>query len=302
MDYYIYKDDNQTGPFTLSQLQSMWVSGLVTANTLYWQEGSPDWLPLGTINALFAEAVESSPRVSTIPVRYYYSIDGSEVQGPISERDLQEMYSKGDLSEGTQVCSEGDEVWRLLSEVVVPNLPSNPEQRKLESVAHRKPADSVQPKPANQIQPQPTVGSKWTKIADWALVPRSISAALPCCPVCHQRGDWELHKKWGFTTSALRIICLLCHAEWEYAVAKSKDLLFGGAAAAWYRLGKIVTDDSIWILRSAGRGRATPTLTNMINKEVRFSVWKQMVKAFCGGCGSPLAESEKFCPKCGAAR
>lgn len=48
-EYYLFENDNQRGPFTLSQLQSMWRSGTITARTLYCQEGFAEWLPLSTI-------------------------------------------------------------------------------------------------------------------------------------------------------------------------------------------------------------------------------------------------------------
>jgi uncharacterized membrane protein YdbT with pleckstrin-like domain len=47
--YYLFQDDAQKGPFTLSQLRSMWSAGWITAQTLYWQDGFSEWLPLSTI-------------------------------------------------------------------------------------------------------------------------------------------------------------------------------------------------------------------------------------------------------------
>ena len=40
----------------------------------------------------------------------------------------------------------------------------------------------------------------------------------------------------------------------------------------------------------------------LLEKDINFSTWKQMVGSFCGNCGEPLASDEKFCPKCGAKR
>ena len=50
MEYYINKDDKQTGPFTIGQLRSMWSSGSLTTATLFWHEGATGWLPLRTIS------------------------------------------------------------------------------------------------------------------------------------------------------------------------------------------------------------------------------------------------------------
>jgi len=47
--FLIYVDGEQKGPFTASQLRSMWSSGTVTASALYWSEGMPDWKALSEL-------------------------------------------------------------------------------------------------------------------------------------------------------------------------------------------------------------------------------------------------------------
>lgn len=47
MSTYIYKDNEQLGPFTMSQLHSLWNSGAITSDSLYWREGLKDWRRLG---------------------------------------------------------------------------------------------------------------------------------------------------------------------------------------------------------------------------------------------------------------
>ena len=61
MQYYLYLQNEQQGPFTLAQLQSMWHSGGVMGQTLYWEEGLDEWLPLSTM----IESLEP-PRASAI--------------------------------------------------------------------------------------------------------------------------------------------------------------------------------------------------------------------------------------------
>jgi TM2 domain-containing membrane protein YozV len=68
MEYYIHKDDAQQGPFTLGQLRTMWASGSITADTLYWVEGAPDWSPLRAIITRL-EQQQSSPAAT--PKREY---------------------------------------------------------------------------------------------------------------------------------------------------------------------------------------------------------------------------------------
>ena len=45
-------------------------------------------------------------------IRYYYSKDGTDIQGPISEDDLWGMLSAGLLGDNTQICEEGTDTWR----------------------------------------------------------------------------------------------------------------------------------------------------------------------------------------------
>ena len=42
--FFLLKGDTQTSPFTFSQLCSMWNHGVITADTLYRQEGDAEWL------------------------------------------------------------------------------------------------------------------------------------------------------------------------------------------------------------------------------------------------------------------
>jgi hypothetical protein len=51
-EFYLLLNEQQTGPYTLEQLRSMWASGAVTLNTLFWQEGMAEWKPLRNIVAL----------------------------------------------------------------------------------------------------------------------------------------------------------------------------------------------------------------------------------------------------------
>ena len=49
-EFYLMQGDNQTGPFTLSQLQAMWRSGSITGQTLYCEPGFDEWFPLSTMS------------------------------------------------------------------------------------------------------------------------------------------------------------------------------------------------------------------------------------------------------------
>ncbi len=47
--YYVMVGEEQKGPYTLAQLQTMWKAGSLTVDTQYWFEGQGEWMPLGTI-------------------------------------------------------------------------------------------------------------------------------------------------------------------------------------------------------------------------------------------------------------
>jgi len=49
MEYYLQIGSETRGPFTLLQLQSMWRSGSITGQTLYWEQCSDEWRPLSTM-------------------------------------------------------------------------------------------------------------------------------------------------------------------------------------------------------------------------------------------------------------
>jgi hypothetical protein len=49
--YYLWLNEEQAGPYTLHQVQSMWNEGHITGLTLFWQEGNADWQPLSTIQS-----------------------------------------------------------------------------------------------------------------------------------------------------------------------------------------------------------------------------------------------------------
>jgi len=52
--YFLLLNGVQSGPYSLEQLKSLWKDGQATAATLYWQEGMPDWQPLGSLPNLDA--------------------------------------------------------------------------------------------------------------------------------------------------------------------------------------------------------------------------------------------------------
>jgi hypothetical protein len=67
-EYYLFENDAQRGPFTLSQLQSMWRIGTITTQTLYCESGFEEWLPLSTMLDLLepSSQLKFNPRTTAL--------------------------------------------------------------------------------------------------------------------------------------------------------------------------------------------------------------------------------------------
>ena len=63
--YYVGKNGQQTGPFTLEQLTAKYASGEILPTDLVWKEGTADWKPANTFAELPAPAPAPAPAVST---------------------------------------------------------------------------------------------------------------------------------------------------------------------------------------------------------------------------------------------
>ncbi len=62
--YYLMLEGTQSGPYSPGQVREMWSNGSVNGETLYWQEGYTEWLPLSTI------ADEFEGEKTTVPVAW----------------------------------------------------------------------------------------------------------------------------------------------------------------------------------------------------------------------------------------
>jgi hypothetical protein len=60
--YLLWINDQQAGPFSMTQLKSMWLNGAITAATLYWREEIQEWCSLGPMveNAIKSEQFSQS--------------------------------------------------------------------------------------------------------------------------------------------------------------------------------------------------------------------------------------------------
>jgi len=65
--FYLQIENEQKGPYTLTQLQGMWQSGRLTMADLFWQEGNPDWQPLSYITELLEPLEKAAPAAYMLP-------------------------------------------------------------------------------------------------------------------------------------------------------------------------------------------------------------------------------------------
>jgi TM2 domain-containing membrane protein YozV len=65
--YYIAIGPEQKGPYTFGQLQSMWRSGMITADALYCQDGFAEWLPISSIAHLLNGQPLEAPSLPNFP-------------------------------------------------------------------------------------------------------------------------------------------------------------------------------------------------------------------------------------------
>jgi hypothetical protein len=61
---YLIVNEQQVGPYAIDQLKSMWSSGSITADTLYWHEGMDNW---EVVHLLLGSAVQSASQPPPIP-------------------------------------------------------------------------------------------------------------------------------------------------------------------------------------------------------------------------------------------
>jgi hypothetical protein len=80
-DYYILRGDSQSGPYTTSQLRSMWHSGSITGDMLFWTDGMKEWQPLSAIKDRLeplSEPQRVAVRQSDPFAKYHTDIQGKK--------------------------------------------------------------------------------------------------------------------------------------------------------------------------------------------------------------------------------
>jgi hypothetical protein len=81
MDLYIFTNGEQQGPFAGGQITTMWNSGLLTADALYWREGMAEWKP---VSELMTPIKMTTPTQAT-PTRAIYQPATDTFSGTMSQ-------------------------------------------------------------------------------------------------------------------------------------------------------------------------------------------------------------------------
>jgi|GEM_PF-4582009 len=76
--FYLYLNEQQAGPYAIDQIFSMWNAGAITADTLVWKEGMPDWISVQTLLA----AQPTSPSAPFVQIQPKASIRISNPDKP----------------------------------------------------------------------------------------------------------------------------------------------------------------------------------------------------------------------------
>ena len=58
MNYYLQVNNEQKGPYALSQIQDMWNSGTITSGSLYWDAQGEQWKPVNELIASVPPVIE----------------------------------------------------------------------------------------------------------------------------------------------------------------------------------------------------------------------------------------------------
>jgi Domain of unknown function (DUF4190)/GYF domain 2 len=76
MQIYVFRDEQQTGPFTEAEIRAELAKGTLTVNDMVWWEGQAEWQPLGTTTffaaspatAAISPVVPAAPPVAAAPI------------------------------------------------------------------------------------------------------------------------------------------------------------------------------------------------------------------------------------------
>lgn len=131
MDIYVYKNDEQQGPFTVSDIQTYLSNGTYLQEDLAWYDGLEDWQPISSIDALkpakksIVSQVKTTSSISTSKKTkdsqsagnlFYVQRKGNSV-GPFSLIQIKGGVKAGIIKKGDKACAEGSENWVTVKKI-----------------------------------------------------------------------------------------------------------------------------------------------------------------------------------------
>lgn len=135
MQFYLLRDGEQAGPFSIEQMQLWWRVGMLDANQLFWKEGMEAWEPLSVISALLGlERIEPKDPVAehlkTLAVRWVQV-------GEYAIPDLRLMMTNGTIPAGAEYWNESTKAWRPVEGILGMAAPATAVRAPMASVAVR---------------------------------------------------------------------------------------------------------------------------------------------------------------------
>ncbi|MBP3853642.1 MAG: DUF4339 domain-containing protein [Erysipelotrichaceae bacterium] len=105
-DQWYYSVNDQTmGPYTQEEMQEKFQNKEIDANTMVWQDGMDEWVPMK----------ETSMVINKDDEVWFISLDeDSEPSGPFSTSKMIELFENKQIDEQTSVWKEGQEDWCYL--------------------------------------------------------------------------------------------------------------------------------------------------------------------------------------------
>lgn len=103
-EWFIYKDSDQQGPFSVSEIEKMIGNGEISPQTLIWRQGMSDWQALEKVQDLDLK-------------KEWYRLKGSEQIGPLNMMELAASIRDGSVSSDTLIWRQGMEDWARLIDV-----------------------------------------------------------------------------------------------------------------------------------------------------------------------------------------
>lgn len=102
--YYLYLNEQQSGPFAIEQLRAMWEQGTINSSTLYWFEGAADWQELSAIEGLLESEKKHSQAVTVVSKPTQLKTNGqSSNSSPPKKNILLRVLISGSVVVGTLV-------------------------------------------------------------------------------------------------------------------------------------------------------------------------------------------------------